>query len=74
MRYREMAPSTNEWMGAFRELNAHQELSSIVLHRNGDWTFVAERETAPQRISNKYKVIATTYYKAKIYKTETFLW
>jgi hypothetical protein len=64
-----MEPTTSEWIEAFRELKQHPELSRIVLQRNGDWTFVAERKTTP--MSN---VVANTYYKTKLYNTVIYRW
>jgi hypothetical protein len=67
-----MEPTTSEWIDAFRELSAHPQLHRIVLHRQGDWTFVAEREQNPKR--RHPNTIAQTYYKNKLYNTVTYFW
>jgi hypothetical protein len=61
-----MEPTTNEWIAAFQELNRRPELHQLVVHRQGVWSFIAERPNN--------KMVATTYYKSKVYKTETFYW
>jgi hypothetical protein len=68
-----MEPTTSEWIDAFRELNGHPELSRIVLHRQGDWAFVAERQTG-KRLNPKTDIVANTYYKTKLYNTVTYFW
>ena len=52
MRYRKNG-ANHIGMDAFRELNGHLELSRIVLHRQGDWTFVAERQTSPKEVKSQ---------------------
>ena len=67
-----MEPTTNEWIAAFQELKRHPELPQLVVHRQGDWSFVAERhEGRPVR---QGKGIAHTYYKTKLYNTVTICW
>jgi hypothetical protein len=68
-----MEPTTSEWMDAFRELNAYPQLHRIVLHRHGDWSFVAERNPK-RRLNPKTNTVAKTYYKTKLYNEVTYFW
>lgn len=67
-----MEPTTSEWIAAFKELERHPELSQLVLHRQGVWSFVAERHG--EQAQRQGKGIAHTYYKSKIYNTVTYCW
>jgi hypothetical protein len=70
-----MEPTTTEWLHAFQELNASPHLHQIVVHRHGDWSFVAERELNPKRRPNpKTNTVAKTYYKTKLYNEVTYFW
>ena len=68
-----MEPTTSEWIDAFRELKDTPGLTQIVLHREGDWTFVAERQRG-KRLNPKTDAVANTYYKTKLYNTVTYFW
>jgi hypothetical protein len=67
-----MEPTTSEWITAFQELGKHPELSQLVVHRHGDWSFVAMAK--PKYNGSKGKGLAHTYYKTKLYNTVTYFW
>jgi len=67
-----MEPTTSEWIAAFKELKRHPELSQLVVHRQGVWSFVAERHEG--QAVRQGKGIAHTYYKTKLYNTVTICW